>query len=161
MKKHLQTSNPNIYAGGDCVEIGLPLTPVAALHGKIIVHNLLNGNTKKVDHTATASVVFTYPPLASVGLTEEEAKRKKIKYDVEFGDASSWYNSRRIGIRRSGYKILTDKNDYIIGAHLLYPQADDVINIFVLAIKNKMKSKDLKEHLWAYPSNSYDIKYMV
>jgi len=158
---YLQTSNPSIYAGGDCAAIGLPLTPIAALHGKIIAQNLLEGNKKKVDDTATASAVFVYPTLASVGLTEQQAKNQNIKYEVKSGDASSWYNSRRIGLNHSGYKILMDKNDFIIGAHLLYPGAEEVINIFAMAIKLKMKAKELKEHLWAYPSNSYDIKYML
>jgi len=161
VNEYLQTSNPSIYAGGDAAAIGLPLTPIAALHGKVIAKNLLGENTVKVDHTATASVVFTYPPLASVGLTEEQAEKKGIVFKKNFADTSSWYNSKRIGIKHSGYKILIDKDDYIIGAHLLYPNADDVINIFVLAIKNKIKSEDLKNHLLAYPSNVYDIKYMI
>ena len=158
---YLQTSNPAVYAGGDCAAIGLPLTPVAALHGNIIAKNLLKKNKTKVDHTATAGVVFTFPPLASVGLTEEQATKKGIKFKTNFADTSSWYNPKRIGLTYSGYKILTDTKGYVIGAHLLYPNADDVINIFVLAMKNRIKATDLKEYLWAYPSNSYDIKYMV
>jgi len=161
VNEYLQTSNPSIYAGGDSAAIGLPLTPVAGLHGRVIAQNLLEGNTTKVDHTATASVAFTFPPLASVGLTEEQAKEKGINFKTNFAETSSWYNPKRIGLKHSGYKILIDKDGYIVGAHLLYPNADDVINIFLLAIKNKIKSEDLKNYLWAYPSNVYDIKYMV
>ena len=159
VNEYLQTSNSMIYAGGDCVDRGLPLTPVAALHGRVITANLLKKKTK-VDHTATASVVFTYPPLASVGMTEETAKKSGKKFNVHFADTSSWYNSRRIGLKHSGYKILIDTKGYILGAHLLYPNADDVINIFTLAIKNKILFEDLNG-LWAYPSNSYDIRYMT
>lgn len=161
VNEFLQTSNPSIYAGGDCASIGLPLTPVAAMHGQVIAKNLLEGNKTKADHTATASVVFTYPTLASVGLTEEEAKKKEIKFKTKFVDTSSWYNAKRIGLKHSAYKLLIDEEDYIVGAHLLYPRAEDVINIFVLALKNKIKSQDLKNYLWSYPSDSYDIKYMV
>jgi len=158
---YLQTSNTNIYAGGDCAKIGMHLTPIAALHGKLIAKNLLKGNKKKVEEAATASAVFTYPILAAVGLTEEQAKKQGLKYDVKFEDTASWYNSKRIGLKHSGYKILIGKNDLIIGAHLLYPTADDVINIFTLAMNNKITSTQLKKQLWAYPSNSYDIKYML
>ncbi|MCH8014578.1 MAG: NAD(P)/FAD-dependent oxidoreductase [Candidatus Dadabacteria bacterium] len=161
VNEYLQTSNTSIYAGGDCVNVGLALTPVAGMHGNVIAKNLLNGNKIKTDHTATASAVFTYPVLAMVGLTEERAKKLNIDYEKSFGDSSSWYNVKRIGLKHSAYKILTDKNGYILGAHLLYPNADDVINIFVLAIKNKIKTKDLKEHLFTFPSNSLDAKYMV
>ena len=158
---YLQTSNPTIYAGGDSAAAGLPLTPIAALHGNVIATNLLKKNKTKVDHTATASVVFTFPPLAAVGLTEEQAKKKGIKFNTNFADTSSWYNPKRIGLTYSGYKILIDTKGYIIGAHLLYPNSDDVINIFVLAMKNRIKAEDLKKYLWSYPSNSYDIRFMV
>jgi len=158
---YLQTSNPKIYSGGDSAASGMPLTPVAGLHGKVIAENLLKKNSTKVNHKITASVVFTYPPLASVGLREEEAKKKGIKYEKRFVDTSSWYNSRRIGLKYSGYKILTDKKGHIIGVHLLYPNADDVINMFVLAIENKLKTEDFIDYLFSYPSNSYDIKYMI
>lgn len=161
VNEYLQTSNPFIYAGGDCASIGLPLTPVASMHGRVIAKNLLEGNKTKADHTATASVVFTYPPLASVGLTEEQAKNKGIKFKAKFSDASSWYNPKRVGIKRAGYNVLVDENEQIIGAHVLYPRAEDVINIFVLAMKQKMKLAELENYLFGYPSDSYDAKYMV
>jgi len=161
VNNYLQTSNSKIYSGGDSATSGMPLTPVAGLHGRVIGKNLLKKNSLKVNNNITASVVFTYPPLASVGLTEEEAKKKKIKYKKSFVNTSSWYNSKRIGLKYSGYKLLTDKKNNIIGMHLLYPNADDVINMFVLAIKNRLKIEDIQNYLFSYPSNSYDIKYMV
>ena len=161
VNNYLQTSNSKIYSGGDSAASGMPLTPVAGLHGRVIGKNLLKKNSLKVNNNIAARVVFTYPPLASAGLTEEEAKKKKIKYKKSFVETSSWYNSKRIGLKYSGYKILTDKKGYIIGAHLLYPNAEDVINMFILSIKNKLKIEDIQNYLFSYPSNSYDIKYMV
>jgi glutathione reductase (NADPH) len=161
VNEYLQTSNPSIYSGGDCANVGSPLTPVGAMHGRVIAKNLLEGNKTKVDHTATASAVFTCPVLASVGMTKEEAKKKKLKFKIKFSDVSSWYNVKRVGLKRAAFKLLVDEEDHILGAHLLYPQAEDVINIFAIAIKNNMKSQDLKNYLFAYPSDSYDAKYMV
>ena len=157
----LQTSNPKIYAGGDVATLGLPLTPVAGLQGRIIGNNLLNKNKNKFDGSITASVVFTYPPLASVGLTEDEAKKKRIKYKKKFAETSSWYNPKRIGLKNSGYKILIDKEDKILGAHVFYPNSDEIINLFLFAMKNNMKSEEIKDLLMAYPSSSNDIKYMI
>jgi len=139
---YLQTSNPKIYSGGDVASDGLPLTPVAGVHGRIIAENLLKRNKVKFDGSVTASTIFTYPPLAMVGLTEEQAKKNKIKFDKKFVNTSSWYNVRRINVKHSDYKILTDKKNNIIGAHLLYPSAEDVINLFVLAMKHKIKIND-------------------
>lgn len=158
---HLQTSNPKIYAGGDVATLGLPLTPVAGLQGRIIGNNLLNKSKIKFDGGITASAVFTYPPLASVGLTEKELKKKGIKYLKKFAETSSWYNPKRIGLKYSGYKILTDKKDKILGAHILYPNSDEIINLFLFAMKNNIKSKEIKDYSMVYPSSSYDIKYMI
>lgn len=159
--QYMQTLNPKIYAGGDCAELGLPLTPVAGLQGRIIANNLLNKTKIKFNNPLTTSVVFTYPPLASVGLTEKEAKEKKVKYQKSFIDTSSWYNPKRIGLKHSAVKILTDKNDKIIGAHLLYPNADEIINLFLFIMKNNLRTDEIKDYLMAYPSSAYDIKYMI
>ena len=161
VNSYLQTSNPKIYAGGDVATLGLPLTPVAGLQGKIIGNNLLNKSKIKFDGSITVSVVFTYPPLVSVGLTEEEIKKKRIKYKKKFAETSSWYNPRRIGLKNSGYKILVNRKNKILGAHIFYPNSDEIINLFLFAMKNNMKSEEMKDYLMAYPSSSYDIKYMI
>jgi glutathione reductase (NADPH) len=81
---------------------------------------------------------------------------------VNAQDTSSWYTTRRIGLKYSSYKILIDKKtDQIIGAHLFGHHAEEVINIFALAMQQKMTRKDLKEMIWSYPTSTYDINYML
>lgn len=99
--------------------------------------------------------------MVSVGLTEEEIRKKRIKYKKKFAETSSWYNPRRIGLKNSGYKILVDRKNKILGAHIFYPNSDEIINLFLFAMKNNMKSEEMKDYLMAYPSSSYDIKYMI
>ena len=156
-------SNPAVYAAGDSAASGgLPLTPVASLEGDVVASNLLNGNHRKPDYTGIPTVVFTVPPLASVGLQEETAKQRGLKVRVTHGDTSSWYSSRRIGNKSSGFKVLVEEeSDRVVGAHLLGPHAEEVINIFALAIRAGMRMTDLKTMPYAYPSLSYDIRYMV
>lgn len=106
--------------------------------------------------------MFTIPPLASVGLHEEAAKSKGIKLKINYGDTSKWYLSRRIGECYAGFKVLVEEStDKILGAHLSGPHADEVINIFALAIRIGIGSNDLNNTMFSYPTNSSDIKYML
>lgn len=63
----MRTSNPRIYAGGDCASEGMKLTPVVALQGEVASTNILNENSVEADYTGIPSAVHTIPFLASVG----------------------------------------------------------------------------------------------
>ncbi len=156
-------SNPAVYAAGDAAASGgLPLTPVAGLEGSVVADNLLAGNERKAEYRGLPTVVFTIPPLASVGLQEKEAREWGLELRVNQGDSSGWFTSRRIGERCSGYKLLIGAKDgEILGAHLLGTHAEEVINLFAMAIRLGLRAGDLKGMLWAYPSASYDISYML
>ncbi|MFT5803261.1 MAG: glutathione reductase (NADPH) [Patiriisocius sp.] len=155
-------SNPHVYAIGDCAASGIQLATVADEEGKIAAHNILNGNTKKVDYSVLPSAVFTIPNLASVGLTEDEANEQGLDYRVNHGTTTRMPSSKRIGENHAGYKILISKVDNtIIGAHIARHNAGEVINVFGLAIKFGIKASELAEFMWAYPTYTSDLKYMV
>ena len=164
VNEYLQSvSNLAVYAGGDSASTdGLPLTPVAGLDGKVIAVNLLRGNQQTPDYRAIPTVVFSIPPLAAVGLREEIARDQGLKFTIKHEDTSDWYSSRRIGNKYSSYKVLIDKeNDRILGAHVFGPHADDVINLFALAMRAGVKASAVRSVPYAYPSASGDIGYMV
>lgn len=156
-------SNENVYAAGDASgRSGLPLTPVAGMESRVAAHNILNGNELKPDYTATPSVVFTLPPLVSVGMGEGQAKKQNIQYKVKYHKTPEWYSSKRTGERHSASKILIDeKTDTILGAHLLGDHYEEVINLFAMAIRFGIKTKELKKMIYGYPSRSSDIVYML
>ena len=81
VNEYLQSiSNSSVYSAGDVSDTqGLPLTPVASYEGEIVASNLLQGNHLKPNYKGIPSVVFTIPPLSSVGMLEEEAERKRFK----------------------------------------------------------------------------------
>jgi glutathione reductase (NADPH) len=161
---HLQSvSNPIVYAAGDCADSGgPPLTPVAGYEGRIVAANLLEGNHTTPDYTAVSSVVFTIPPLARVGLGEEEARGLALRFTTRHDDTSGWYSSRRVGERQSAFKVLVeDSTDRILGAHLLGPHADETINLFALAIRAGVPAAQFKQMFWAYPTHASDTAYMV
>ncbi|WP_411845661.1 NAD(P)/FAD-dependent oxidoreductase [Roseibacillus persicicus] len=160
---HLQsTTNPAVYAIGDCADHGLMLATVADDHGKIVSRNILEGNTTAVVHSVVPSAVFTIPSLATVGLTEEQARSRGLDFRVKHGRPTGWPSSKRIGETHAAFKVLIDnKTDFILGAHLVRHNAAEVINLFALAMAYEIPAKDIANFLWAYPTSSSDIKSMV
>jgi len=155
-------SNSAVYAGGDAAASGPPLTPKAHHDADVLVANLLEGNHRTVNYEGIASAVFSIPPLASVGPTEEAARAAGVKFRTTWQDTSGWFNTRRVGETASGFKVLIEEGTRrILGAHLLGPNAAEVINLFAVAIRLKISADDLKEVLFAYPSNSFDTRYML
>lgn len=163
VNKYLQSvSNPIIYACGDVADKGLPLTPLASYEGRIAASNILNGNRQMYQDVPVPSAVYTVPPLASVGLTEEQASEQGRKVKVTFQETSDWYSSRRINESFSAFKTLVDEEtDEIVGAHLLGTGCDEVINLFTLAIKHRILAKDLGDMLFAYPTHGSDLSSML
>ncbi len=155
-------SNPAVYAAGDAAASGGPrLTPVASYEGIIVAANLLKGNNQKPNYLGVPTVVFAIPPLAAVGLSEGEAHKKGLKFEVKKEMTSDWYSSRRIAEKYSGFKVLVEEGTgRILGAHLLGSEAEEVINLFGVAIRSGMRSDDLKHMVYSYPTRSSDAPYM-
>lgn len=156
-------SNPRVYAAGDAAASpgALPLTPVGGYQSVIVASNLLHGNNKKPDYRGVSSVVFTTPPLAAVGLTEEEATLKGIKVRIKSEDTRNWFSNRRVLETAAMYKTVAEEGtNRILGAHLFGPHAEEVINVFALAIRNNLTAPDLSRMIYAYPTSASDIAYM-
>ena len=156
-------SNPTVYAAGDAAATEGPrLTPVAAYDGMIAAANLLKGNRQKPDYLGVPTVVFTIPSLASVGLSESKAREQGLKCHVKHELTSGWYQSRRVAEEYSGYKVLVEEeSDKILGAHLFGSGAEEVINLFAVAMRSGMRASDLKHMLFAYPTHGSDVPYML
>jgi glutathione reductase (NADPH) len=163
VNEYLQSiSNPAVYAAGDAAATGPPLTPVAGYDGQIVADNLIEGNRRKPNYEGVASVVFTVPPLASVGLQEAAARERGLKFRVNHQNTGNWYSSRRVGEAYSGFKVMIEETSgRILGAHLLGSQAEETINVFALAIRKGLTAADLKDNLFAYPTHGSDIQYML
>ena len=163
VNEYLQSeSNPSIYAAGDAVASkGLNLTPVAVLEGHAVAANIIRGNSKTPDYTEMPSAVFTLPTLASVGMTEKQVKETGKEYRVKDGSASNWYNAKRINESTYAYKVLSDNEGYILGAHIICPHAEEMINLFAMAIRGKLTVSDIRNMVYAYPSMGSDIGSMV
>jgi len=165
VNEYLQSvSNPSVYAAGDVADTrGLPLTPVASYDGAVVANNLLKGNTMKTNYNGLPSVVFTIPPLVSVGMQEKQAKDQGLQFKIKHEDTSRWASSRRVGETCAAFKVLVEEDtNRILGAHILGHHAEEVINIFSIAIRLGLTTHDLNDPiLYTYPTNSSDILYML
>jgi glutathione reductase (NADPH) len=156
-------SNPAVYAAGDAAASGSPaLAPVASYEGAVVAANLLKGNHETPNYVGIPSVVFTIPPLASVGLSELKAQERGLNFRTIKEMTSHRYSSRRVGETYSGFKVLIEKDtDRILGAHLLGQQSDEVINLFGLAMRSGLRATDLKHILFSYPTRGSELPHML
>ena len=163
LNDHLQSvTNRAIYAAGDAAQMGPPLTPVSSHDAKVVAANLIDGNRHRPDYRGVPSVAFTLPPIAAVGMSEQQARQSGLRYRVKSERASDWYTARRVAEPVYGYKTMVEEESgRILGAHLVGPHADEVINLFGLAIRHGLTADDLKSTMFAYPTGASDIGYMV
>ena len=159
----MRTTNPAIFAAGDCADSGLNLTPVSAAEGRIAGKNLLAGkDARQIRYPPVPSVVFTLPMVATVGLSEAEAREQGLKLDVHFEKTQDWYSSLRVGAKHTGFKVLVEEGSgQILGAHLIGPGSEEQINLFAMAMGAGQTANQIKAMIFAYPSYASDIGSMV
>ncbi len=157
-------SNPAVFAAGDCADTGAPpLTPVSAFEARVAAKNLLAGrDEREVTYPPIPSVLFTVPPLARIGLLEEEARTQGLEVDVHFRKTGHWFSSLRVGESCSAFKVLVRRDDHrVVGAHLLGPGAEEQVNVLGAAMAAGATARDIKGMIFAYPSYASDLAYMV
>jgi glutathione reductase (NADPH) len=155
-------SNPSAYAAGDAAAKGPPLTPVSSHDGKVVAANLLEGNRHRPDYRGVPSVAFSLPPIAAVGMSEAAARAAGLAFRVSCQNVPDWYTARRVGETVYGYKTLIEEGSgRILGAHLVGPHVDEVVNLFALAIRHDLTAEDLSQTIFAYPTGASDIGSML
>ena len=164
VNEYLQSiTNKHVYAAGDTADtIGLPLTPVAVMEGHIVASNIIKANHKKPEYKAIPTVVFTLPSMASVGLSEKEAKLRNLNFKVNYKSVSDWFNAKRLNEKHYAFKTLIgeDTNE-IIGAHLIGPEAEETINLFAMVMNAGLKANEIKRMIFSYPTLASDISSIV
>jgi glutathione reductase (NADPH) len=155
-------TNPDVYFGGDANPRAPQLSPVATYDGRVIGRNIAHGTRDEPDYRPIPSAVYTVPPLASVGLTEAEAREAKRDVVVKDVDMSTWKSARTYAERAARAKIVIEKgSDLVLGAQLLRRNADEVIHAFAFAMKLGITSAQLKDMVCAFPTFHADIRYLL
>lgn len=155
---HLETSVPGIYAAGDVV--GDPMfVYVAAYGGALAAENALTGNTRRLDLTAVPSVTFSDPAVASVGMTEAEARARGIEPLVSRLPMDHVARSLAARDTRGFVKLVADPaTRKILGAQILASEAGEMITEPTLAIRFGLTIEDLTSTFHPYLTLSEGIK---
>lgn len=156
--EYSKTTNSRIYAAGD-VTLGPQFVYVAAYQGGVAAANAIAGLNKKLNVECVPGVTFTAPAIATVGLTEKQAKEKgyEVKTSVLPLDAvpRALVNRETTGV----FKLVADaKTLKILGAHVVAENAGDVIYAATLAVKFGLSVEDIRETLAPYLTMAEGLK---
>lgn len=150
----LKTHVPHIYAIGD-VTGRIQLAHVASAEGICAVQNILQGRNKSMDYKAVPNCVYTSPEVASVGLTEEEAKVQG--FDVQIGKFIFKWMARPMAMAETeGFvKVVSDKKyGEVLGVHMIGAHVTDMIHEAVAAIKLEATVDSIVDMIHAHPTMS-------
>jgi dihydrolipoamide dehydrogenase len=154
---HWQTNVPGVYSIGDVID-GPMLAHKAHEEGVAVAEHMA-GKPGHVNYQVIPGVIYTAPEAASVGLTEDEAKEKKL--EVRIGKFSFTANGRAIAADATeGFaKIIADaKTDRVLGAHIVASNASELIAETVLLMEYSGSSEDLARTIHAHPTMSEAVK---
>ncbi|WGK65655.1 dihydrolipoyl dehydrogenase family protein [Croceiramulus getboli] len=164
VNSYLQSvSNPSVYACGDVADTqALPLTPLSGLEGNHVAKQILSKKHSAIHYPPIPTSVYTQPQLASVGLSEAQAKAQKIEYTIKEEHVPDWFSVKRLNTEDYCYKTLVSKEEErILGVELLAPEASEMINLFSLAIQMEMTCEQFRSAIFAYPTFGSDAQSMI
>lgn len=156
------TSAPAIYAIGD-ITGHYPLTPVAIAAGRRLADRLFgNQPERRLDYQNIPTVVFTHPPIATVGLTEEEAR-------AGHGDAVKIYQTRftpmyhaftRHKPKTAMKLVCVGAQEKIVGCHLIGLGSDEMLQGFAVAIRMGATKRDFDDTVAIHPTSAEELVTM-
>jgi mercuric reductase len=156
--QYQQSSNPAIYATGD-VTNNPEFVYVAASGGSVAAQNALTDDQKTLDLSTVPGIIFTDPQIATVGLTEAQARQDG--YEVKTSTVNLEHVARaQAALDTRGFikLVADDETERLLGAHIIAAEAGEVIQTATLAIKFGLKVKDLSDTLFPYLTQVEGLK---
>ncbi|MEM9937762.1 MAG: glutathione-disulfide reductase [Pseudomonadota bacterium] len=155
-----KTSADNIWAVGDATRRA-ELTPVAIREGHAFADSEFGGNPRVFDHDTIATAVFTQPEVGTVGLAEHEARKKFGAVDIyktRFRPMKNMLNgkSERVFIKL----IVRQSDDVVVGAHIVSPDAGEMIQMLGIAVKMGATKQQFDETCAVHPTIAEEIVTM-
>ena len=151
VNERLETNIKGIYAIGDVLGKHM-LAHVASYEGEIAVGNAL-GHTRRAEYHAVPTVIFTYPEIAGVGITETEAKEKKIPHRVSKFPFMATGRAVAMDKTMGMVKLICNSADgKVLGMHIMGPHAGDLIAEGAIAVQNGLTAKELAHTMHAHPT---------
>ena len=152
-------SNSKIWVAGDSLTGAPQLSPIATEEGMAVGHNILNGPCRTIDYSVLPIAVHTVPALASIGLSEEDARKKNIDIEVTESDMSQWFSGKSYAETVAYAKTIVDKKTGLfVGVHIVGHKGEELINLYSLAMEFKITAQQLKKSRFSYPTFTSDVK---
>lgn len=146
-----ETSVPGVFAVGDVITG--PMLAHKAEEEAVAAVEGMAGHPVHVNYEAIPNVVYTFPELASVGLTEEDAKARGLTVRIGTFPFQANARARCLGETEGGVKVIADTaTDRILGVHILGPRASDLIAEAVLAMEFGASAEDVARTCHAHPT---------
>ncbi|MSP90122.1 MAG: glutathione-disulfide reductase [Alphaproteobacteria bacterium] len=155
-----RTTVPNIYAVGDVTD-RINLTPVAIHEGRALAETLYNNNPIKPDHANVPSAVFSQPPVASVGITEAQAREWHGAVDVYRTSFRPMKHTLSGRDERIMMKLVVDRRtDRVLGCHMVGADAPEIIQGLAIALKCGATKKQFDQTIGIHPSAAEEFVTM-
>ncbi len=155
-----RTSQSHIYAVGDVTD-RIQLTPVAIQEGHALADMLFNQDTRTTDYTNVPSAVFSTPPIATVGLTEEQARAEFGEVDIYDSNFKPLVHTLTGRDERSVMKLIVEpKSDKVIGCHMMGIDAPEIIQGVAIAMKCGATKAQFDATTGIHPSSAEEFVTM-
>ena len=157
--KYQQTNVPNIFAIGD-VTGQAELTPVAIAAGRRLADRVYDNQTDRhLDYNLIATVVFSHPPMGTVGLTETQAREKHgdavTVYQTSF---TAMYNAFTEHKAKTAMKLIcTGDDERVVGIHMIGLNCDEMLQGFAVAMRMGATKRDLDDTVAIHPTSSEEL----
>ena len=152
-----KTSCPSIYAVGDVTD-RVQLTPVAIREGHAFADSVFGDNPRTIDYDHIPSAVFSQPPLAGVGMTEEEARESYGDIKVYSSDFRPMKNIFSPHAERGLYKMICDEaSGKILGIHMIGPESPEILQVAAVALKAGLTKQAFDDTVALHPSMAEEL----
>ena len=154
---HFETSVKGIYAIGDCANTPYQLTPTALTEGMYLAEHLFSTTKKTLNYDLVPTAVFTDPPVACVGLSEEQARQKhKIKvFTSEFRPLK--YTVTPLQKKTFMKLIVEEGTEKVLGLHIVGQQAPEILQGFAVALTAGATKRDFDNTIGIHPTSAEEL----
>ena len=162
--EYQNTNVPGIYCVGDIMENGIELTPVAVKAGRFLSERLFNGKTDaKMDYTLVPTVVFSHPPIGTIGLTQAQAQTQYGEENIKIYTSSFTSMYTAVTQHRQPCKmklVCAGKDETVVGLHGIGFSVDEMIQGFGVAMKMGATKADFDSVVAIHPTGSEEFVTM-
>jgi dihydrolipoamide dehydrogenase len=154
VSSNLQTVVPTIFACGDVV--GAPLLAHKASHQALAIVDFLAHGTPVRPHPLPAAI-FTFPEVATVGLTQEQAEREGRQFKIGRFPYAAGSRANAIDEKTGLVKIVADPDNVILGAHIIGAEAGELLPLLTYAVTRKLKCDEFRDLVFVHPTLSESL----